>query len=517
MNPDLSRRAFLGAGLTVTTMAAIAACTPARPPAAAAVNRIMPDNPLVAATEASRPATGTTVTRALTADALTADVGGHRVATWGYNNTLNGPVIRAKAGDRLTVPLSNRLKQPTTIHWHGLALRNNMDGVQGLTQTAVPAGGGSMTYDFRLPHPGTYWYHSHVEMQRERGLYGPLIIEDPREPLAYDQEWVIVLDDWLDGITGTPDEVVKELSRGMGNTGTMGGMNMGSDTASPSAGMTMGHMLMGSYSAFLGGDAGDVSYPFHLFNSRTPDRPETFTSKPGHRIRLRVINAAGDTAYRVGVPGQKITVTHSDGYPVKHQDLDAVVLGMGERADLLLTVKPGQTPVLALPEGKPGRAYGIVSTGTGTAPAAADLPRTLDGTVLDGGSLKADPSVLLAAKAPDTVHELHLTGGMAKYDWGLNGRRFDMNNPLAGTFDIRQGNRVQVKFINDTTMWHPMHLHGHTFQLAGNGARKDTVIVRPRQTVTVEFDADNPGQWLTHCHNAYHAQQGMMGVFSYIA
>ena len=106
---------------------------------------------------------------------------------------------------------------------------------------------------------------------------------------------------------------------------------------------------------------------------------------------------------------------------------------------------------------------------------------------------------------------------MAKYDWGINGRRFDMNDPYAGTFDIKHGDRVQVKFVNDTTMWHPMHLHGHTFQLAGNGARKDTVIVRPRQTVTVEFDADNPGQWLTHCHNAYHAERGMMGVFSYVA
>ncbi|XAZ30218.1 multicopper oxidase domain-containing protein [Paenarthrobacter ureafaciens] len=104
---------------------------------------------------------------------------------------------------------------------------------------------------------------------------------------------------------------------------------------------------------------------------------------------------------------------------------------------------------------------------------------------------------------------------MAKYDWGINGNRFDMTKPLENAFDIKAGERVEVNFINDTAMWHPLHLHGHTFQVSGGGARKDTVIVRPKQTVTVIFDADNPGQWLTHCHNAYHAERGMMAVFSY--
>ena len=105
---------------------------------------------------------------------------------------------------------------------------------------------------------------------------------------------------------------------------------------------------------------------------------------------------------------------------------------------------------------------------------------------------------------------------MAKYDWGINGQRFDVNKPFENAFDIKAGERVEVKFINDTDMWHPMHLHGHTFQVGADGARKDTVIVRAKQSVTVIFDADNPGQWLTHCHNAYHAERGMMGVFSYI-
>jgi len=532
--PLPSRRTVLGTGVAAAAMAALAACTSNPTAGPSAVTRIMPGDPMIADFEARRTVTGKTVTTKLTAGEADVVIAGQPVRTWGYGGTLNGPVIRATAGDKLTVPLMNKLSQGTSVHWHGLALRNDQDGVPGLTQQAI-APGAAYDYNFVLPHPGTYWYHSHVEMQRERGLYGALIIADPKETLAYDQEWVIILDDWMDGVTGTPDDVLKELSMGMGSMNTpapahsMPGMDMGGGSASSMPGMDMGgsgstmppmpgmkYMLMGARSDFLGGDAGDVSYPYHLFNGKAAAGPETFPSKPGSRVRLRIINAAADTAYRVGVPGQKITLTHTDGFPAAHRDVDAVVLGMGERIDAILNVQEGFTPVLALPEGKPGMAYGLVSTGTGTPPPATAFPSTLGGTVVDGGMLKADASVLLPAKPADRVHEVHLTGGMAKYDWGINNRRFDMNNPYEGAFDLKVNERVRVDFINDTTMWHPMHLHGHTFQLAGGGARKDTVIVRPKQTVSVEFDADNPGQWLTHCHNAYHAERGMMGVFSYI-
>ncbi|MDI3243270.1 multicopper oxidase family protein [Arthrobacter sp. AL08] len=500
-HPDhhLGRRRFLGLSVATAAAAALAACTNTQG-APGLTERVLPTDPLVADYEARRAFSGKTVTQNLTAASFQGTVAGKPVTTWGYNGALTAPALRAMAGDRLQITLSNQLKDPTSIHWHGLALRNDQDGVPDVTQDPVSAGTW-FTYDFRLPHPGTYWYHSHVEMQRERALYGALIIEDPAEQLVYDRDWVIVLDDWMDGITGTPDEVLKELS---------GGMSGGS------MGMGMKHMLMGSRSDFLGGDAGDVSYPYHLFNSKAPDEAEILTATAGQVIRLRIINAAGDTAYRVGIPGQKLTLTHTDGFPVQHQDVDAVVLGMGERIDALLTVKEGFTPVMALPEGKTGQALGFISTGTGKQPLAATLPGTLEGTVVDGGQLKADPKVTLVSKSPDRTHEVHLTGGMAKYDWGINGHRFDMTKAFENAFEIKAGERVEVKFINDTDMWHPMHLHGHTFQIGAGGARKDTVIVRAKQTVTVIFDADNPGQWLTHCHNAYHAERGMMGVFSYI-
>ncbi|MDJ0354564.1 multicopper oxidase family protein [Paenarthrobacter sp. PH39-S1] len=518
MTTQVNRRSFIGLSVAATAAAALAACTGNTAPTqttGADAHRIMPDNPLIAEYESRRTSTGKTVSAQLTPAALSTSLDGKEITTWGYNGALVAPLIRATVGDLLEAKVANGLTDGTTVHWHGVALRNNDDGVQNVTQQPV-APGADFTYNFRLPHPGTYWYHSHVEMQRARALYGALIIEDPKEPLQYSRDWVIVLDDWLDGVTGTPDEVLQELSKGMSMSGMSGGTSTSGMTGGMGqGGMDMGHMLMGARSDFLGGDAGDVKFPFHLFNGRPPSQPETLTAKPGEVIRLRIINAAGDTAYRVGIPGQKLTLTHADGFPVAHRDVDAVVLGMGERIDALLTVRDGITPVLALAEGKGQLTYGLVATGIGTPPAAADLPAQLDGVVVDGGQLKADPSVTLPTKTPDRVHELHLTGGMGKYDWGINGKRFDMAKPFENTFDLKIGERVQVTFINDTMMWHPMHLHGHTFQVGDDGARKDTVIVRPKQTVTVQFDADNPGQWLTHCHNALHAERGMMGVFSY--
>lgn len=503
-----NRRSFLGLSVATTAVAALSACTPTPTIAPAEISRVLPTDPLVSAAEAQRSSTGKTVAQALRAGPFSTSMGEKDITTWGYDGSLVAPTLRGSVGDQLSVTVTNQLNDSTSIHWHGLAMRNDADGVPGLTQEGIGAGA-DFHYDFKLPHPGTYWYHSHVEMQRERALYGALIIDDPQEPLVYDKEWVIVLDDWVDGVTGNPDDVIKELSKGMGD---MGGMDHGGDNGP----MAMGHMLMGASSDFLGGDAGDVAYPLHLFNGTTTEKPETFTTKPGERIRLRIINAAGDTAYRIGVPEQKLTLTHTDGFPVEHTQVDAVVLGMGERIDALLTVRDGYTPVIALAEGKAQMAYGLLSTGTGTAPTPDDLPKTLTGKVVHGGQLAADPTVRLAAKAPDRVHELRLTGGMANYDWGINGHRFDMANPFEKAFDLKAGERVEVKFVNDTEMWHPMHIHGHTFQVGDTGARKDTVIVLPQETVTVQFDADNPGQWLTHCHNAYHAERGMMGVFSYL-
>ncbi|MEV5434428.1 multicopper oxidase family protein [Streptomyces sp. NPDC052682] len=536
---SIHRRSLLLAGLGVAGVGALAACSSGSSNTPALLS---PSGSAVARTENKRRSTGTERKVTLTAAPATLDLGGVSAATWAYDGQAPGKEIRISAGDTLVAALSNQLpgKNPTSVHWHGLALRSDMDGVPMVTQRDVRAGS-TFTYRFVAADPGTYWFHPHSGVQLDRGLYAPLIVEDPREPLSYDDEWVVVLDDWLDGVTGTPDEVLAELRQGMGDMGghgtsssgsssghdmsghDMGDMDMDGMSASPSAssgdgeGMSMRFMLMDATSDLLGGDAGDVKYPYHLINGKVPADPDVYTGKPGRRVRLRFINAGGDTAYRVALGGHRMTVTHTDGYPVEHRQTDALLIGMGERYDVLVTLGDGVFPLVALAEGKKATGLALVRTGTGRAPSATVRPKELDGTILTASALRAADAVRLPAKKADTVHRVELTGGMEKYDWAINGRKFDMRNPDAHPFLVEEGQRVRMDFVNTTEMWHPMHLHGHTFQLGSDGARKDTTIVLPKKTVSVVFDADNPGQWMLHCHNVYHGEVGMMALVAYRA
>jgi FtsP/CotA-like multicopper oxidase with cupredoxin domain len=291
-----------------------------------------------------------------------------------------------------------------------------------------------------------------------------------------------------------------------------------SPATGPAGGGMSGPVLSGASSPLLGGDAGDVRYPYYLINGRVRTAPRTFTAKPGQRVRIRFINAAADTAFRVALGGHMMTVTHADGYPVEPVQASALLLGMGERYDVQVTLGDGVFPLTALAEGKNSTALALVRTGAGTAPPSAIRPAEL-GMVLAGyGKLRPAASAALASRAPDVTHRLELTGGMARYNWGINGMSLDMADPGALRFAMRQGQRVRVVFANTTAMYHPMHVHGHTFALSGTGTRKDTVMVLPNQEVACDFDADNPGQWMTHCHNLYHAPEGgMMGVLGYQA
>jgi FtsP/CotA-like multicopper oxidase with cupredoxin domain len=463
---------------------------------------ISPTGAAVRAAERARARSGRVVTAALTAAPAEVDLAGRTAATWSFGG-LPAPVIRARAGDTIRVTLANRMDDPTSVHWHGLALRNDMDGVPGLTQSAT-APGGSFDYEFTASDPGTYWFHPHVGAQLDRGLYGALIVDDPHEPLAYDDEWVIVLDDWLDGVTATPDQVLAELSQGMSGGMGMGGMPM-----------RMGNTLMGTNSDLLGGDAGDVYYPLYLINGKPPGDPAQFTAKPGTRVRLRIINAGSDTAFRLALGGHRLTVTHTDGYPVEPAEADSVLLGMGERLDALATLSDGVFPLVASAEGKQAAGFAVVRTGSGAAPTPQTPVPELSGRTVVSAQLTAAGSARLEAKDVDRELTMRLSGSMMRYDWAVNGRRFDEKHPLAGALAVTEGERVRLRIVNDTTMWHPVHLHGHTWQLGNTGARKDTSIVLPKKTLTVLFDAANPGRWAAHCHNIYHAEAGMMTALAY--
>ncbi|MFD3517864.1 multicopper oxidase family protein [Streptomyces sp. NPDC058657] len=483
---------------------------------------IAPQDPEVAAAEKAR-GTGPVREVELTATPATLDLGGGTtVRSWAYGDTLPGKEVRVTAGDTLALTLANHLPAATSLHWHGLALRNDMDGVPGLTQQEIRPGA-EFAYRFAVPHPGTYWFHPHSGVQQDRGLYTPLIVEDPKEPLKYDKEWVVVLDDWVDGVQGsTPEAVLAELSRGMGGMdhgsgGNGGGGHEGHSMPAPArtepAPGGPSRMLMGATSDLLGPDAGDVAYPHYLINGRTPQAPSTYRARPGDRIRIRLINAGGDTAFRVALGGHRMTVTHTDGFPVRHATTDALLLGMGERYDVLITAGDGVFPLTAVAEGKKQAALALLRTGGGGAPAASVRPRELTGKLLTAQQLTAHESVALRVREPDRTVRIKLTGGMAAYDWAFDGKPYaaDQRHP------VKSGERVRLDFTNATTMWHPLHLHGHTFALAGGakGARKDTAVILPGGRLTVDFDADNPGLWMIHCHNVYHSEAGMMTVLGY--
>jgi FtsP/CotA-like multicopper oxidase with cupredoxin domain len=463
---------------------------------------VNPDSALIADAEVARRRPGAaTVTATLTPRPVMLDLGGATVQTWGYAENAPGPLIRARAGDLIRAEVVNQLPVATSVHWHGIALRNDMDGVPGLTQQSI-APGGRHTYEFTAPDPGTYFYHPHSGVQLDRALYGVLVVDDPNESGRYDTEWIVVLDDWVDGTGRTPDQVLSSL-QSMGGSADMGGMDMG--------GMSMGGMETMT-SPVLGG-AGDITYPHYLINGRAPASPAVLTGKPRQRVRIRIVNAASDTAFRIALGGHRLTVTHTDGFPVTPVTTDALLLGMGERADVTVELADGVFPLVAAAEGKNGQALAIVRTGAGKPPAATVHPAELDRQVLLTGTLRAADAVRLADRDVDRTHRLILGGAMMPYRWTINGATFDQSEPLL----VRQGERVRLQFVNRTTMFHPMHVHGHTFAVAGAGARKDTVIVLPNQTITVDLDATNPGQWMTHCHNIYHAETGMMINLAYQA
>lgn len=483
------REALLGS-LGALATAALASCT-ADPGAPATSRLIGPDSAEVRGAERlRRPVGQRVVTERITAKPTTVDLGSRTVETWVYGESVPGPVLRTTAGDLLRVELTNQLPAATSLHWHGLALSNDMDGVPGMTQDPIRSGE-VFSYEFTTPDPGTYFFHPHSGVQLDRGLYGALVVDDPAEPGGYDQEWIVVLDDWIDGTGQTPDEVLAGL---VSMSGTGHGGMMGESMHSP----------------VLGG-AGDVDYPHYLINGRTPEAPATLSGRPGQRARIRIINAGSDTAFRVALGGHRLTVSHSDGFPVERVTTDALLIGMGERYDVTVDLADGVFPLVAAAEGKTGAALAVVRTGAGATPRGGVAVPELSRRVLLGTDLTADGDVRLEGRSVERRLDVVLGGDMMPYRWTINGARFPDTEPL----EVAPGERIRLRLQNRSMMFHPMHLHGHTFGLVEGGARKDTVIVRPRQSVEVDLEADNPGQWALHCHNVYHAEAGMMAVLSY--
>jgi FtsP/CotA-like multicopper oxidase with cupredoxin domain len=418
--------------------------------------------------------------------------------------------LAAAAGDRFHLQLVNELGEPTLIHWHGLTPPSGQDGVPDLSQPALKAGG-RYDYDFLLARPGTNWMHSHVGLQKQRLLAAPLVVRDPAEAHLDEQEVVVLLHDFT---FRDPQEIFSELTGGMGAAHHGEAMH---------AGGGMDHTGMAAAEAKP--HLNDVEFDAYLANDRTLADPEIVRVEPGGRVRLRIINGAAATNFWLDLgtlSGELIAV---DGHPVMPVSGRRFPLAIAQRVDIRLQLPAGAGayPVLAVREGDTPR------TGIVLAAARAEVARIPDRAkvpagVVDPGlerQLRAagDPLSTTTKRRPLRSHALELTGSMAGFVWGFNGRRFGEAAPLA----VRQGERVEIRFVNRTGMSHPIHLHGHPFQVvaiddvARSGAVRDTVLVPIGGSVTVAFNADNPGHWALHCHNLYHMAAGMMTSVKYEA
>ncbi len=469
-----------------------------------------------------------------------------RFTVFGYNGRVPGPEIRVKEGDTLRVRVNNRLPDGTTIHWHGVPVPNPMDGVPGVTQKSIPPGE-SFTYEFVAWPAGTYIYHSHEGYQLDQGLYGPLVIEE-RTPDEVDREFVLVLEDWATADGGGPaaSRAGRTSSRGMmggmmgpGMMGTRGmggrgmhGRGMGPGGMGPGGmgpggmgpgGMGPGRMGRGMPPAIGDGVSGgevpllEPQYNAYSINGKLETPGEVLRIRKGERARLRLINASSSSIYYVRLAGHDLTVTHADGRPVEPVTVDTIRIGMGERYDARIEANnAGRWPILVWPDtttNDPLTLGALVYEGVQQTGYSGDSG--FRGRMLGYDELVAREEENLPRVGGEIDRRLRmvLSGGMHSRHWTINGDIF----PNTKDPRIEPGERIRIEYYNRSMMPHPMHLHGHFFELDLPGRpRKDTVIVEPHMGfMALEFVADNPGDWFHHCHNLYHLMGGMANVLRY--
>jgi FtsP/CotA-like multicopper oxidase with cupredoxin domain len=454
----------------------------------------------------------------LTAGTRTLVVNGKPAKVFGLIGPNGNPGITLSPGERFHVDLVNQAGTSTLVHWHGQLPPWRQDGFPWPQTPPIPAGD-TQSYDY-APIAGTYWMHSHQGMQEQSLMTAPLIVHSAEDMRADQQEVVLMLHDFS---FRTPEELLAGLTKSSGGQSAMpktamsDKMNMGSASKGAMNSRTMGAMNMGPGMAI---DLNDIDFDAFLANDRTLADPEVIRTEPGGRVRLRLINGASSTQFWIDLGALTGTVVAVDGQPVQPLRGSRLPLAMAQRLDVLIDLPGnGAYPIFAQVEGKRART-GIVLAASGApvsrlAAEAADNAPPVDLSL----ETRLEAVIPLAPRAPDVTHRVILAGAMAPYAWSLNGEYWPNITPLM----IAHGQRVAIEMVNHSMMAHPMHLHGHAFQVVAingaplAGAVRDTVLVPPMGSVTIAFDADNPGRWAFHCHNLYHQATGMMTEVRYPA
>ena len=493
---------------------------------------------------------------------------GHAVAV---NGTIPGPLVRLREGQRARLHVTNTLAEDSSIHWHGLLVPFQFDGVPGVSFPGIRPGE-RFTYDFPIRQSGTYWWHSHSGLQEQAGHYGPIIVESADPDPRYDRDYVVLLSEFT---PLHPHDIMRKLK--VGEHYFQRDMLTASEGTMPGAMRRMwGKMRMNPR------DISDVTgstYTF-LVNGHGPQDDLQFAFVPGERVRLRVINGSAMTFFNLRIPGVPMTVIQADGQDVDEVEVDEFQIGVAETYDVIVSPPAGSHAIVAEAMDRSGMGIASLTSHKGhiaTPPPLRQIPTLtmadmgmmdhsahsgsgmasmegMDHSMRDTSALPADveagPGVDMVAPMPmdrmdfpglglDTVShrvlrytdlrarrmnphreidremEIHLTGNMERYMWSFDGRKFTAvtDDPIRFGYD----ERVRVKLVNQTMMAHPIHLHGHFFELV-NGADhmhqplKHTVVVQPGGTATFDLTANEPGDWAFHCHLLYHMHAGMMQV-----
>lgn len=443
------------------------------------------------------------------------EVNGKAARVFGIRQSHEGAGLFLAPGQRFLVNLVNRTREPTIVHWHGQTPPVAQDGVADTGFAAPIAPGATQAYDF-APRTGTHWMHSHHGLQEQQLLAAPLIVASAEDRKADVQEVTVLLHDFT---FRDPAEVLASLTNGsaMSGGGTAAAENSAAPMAMPMSGSERGRE--GGTSKAEREDLNEVNYDAYLANDRTLDDPFVVRAERSGRVRLRLINGATATAFWIDLGVLDGTVIAVDGNPVQPVSGRQFPLAEGQRLDLLvqLPATGGAFPVLAQREGEQDRTGIILASPTAKIAKLSPRAAAAVGPIDLSLERRLVGTEAMATRPADVTHRIALTGGMTPYVWSINERTWSNHQPLR----VTRGQRVVVEMTNRTAMAHPMHLHGHHFQVVAldgtalTGAMRDTVLVPTNGTVAIAFDADNPGRWLLHCHNLLHMATGMMTEIAY--
>lgn len=412
------------------------------------------------------------------------DVNGKKAKVYNLVQSDGTTGLNRTQGSDFAVLLENHTTKPTCVHWHGLILPNDQDGVPYVTQAPIPPGG-SYAYNFKIVQHGSYWMHSHYRFQEQQLLSAPLIIYKNEKEHRQANDCIMFIEDFT---FENPEKIFENLRT----------------SAKEMA---------------ISRDLNDVKFDVFLTNRKTLKNPSVCTVSPGQKVRLRVINGSSATNFYIDTGYLNGTAVAVDGQDIEPIEDRVFLLATAQRIDILVTIpeEGGSFPILAVGEGTPMQTGLILATPKANIPIIGEFISQPTGAFTYQQEKKFRTLKPLAAKPVSRTITASLEGDMRQYIWMINNQAWPYITPLM----IKEGERVEIVFDNKTEMEHPMHFHGHIFQVTEingepvKGAKRDTILVLPKTKVKVQFDANNPGIWVLHCHNLYHLHAGMMTSVNY--